>query len=349
MFSKANLKRPFGSCKPLSPDTVFSLTPGSGGRLACHRGRHPAARIFRTATGRGVQLYGGRDARRYGSSPRFCLGYFILLLSLLAVPCRADELTDKGRAIFKEHQHSVVTVQIVVKSKFSVGGMGGQSNESRQDVTGSVVDPSGLTVVSLSATDPAQMMQSMFSGMSDEDMKFKMDTELSDLKILLEDGTEVPAEVVLRDKDKDLAFIRPKAKLSTPLRALDLTRSSKAEVLDQVIALNRLGNAAGRAYAASVERISAVVERPRLFYVPETSMTTTTLGAPAFTLDGKLLGLFVMRSLRGGGGGGGGLFGALSMQAQSMTAIIVPAEDILKAVKQVPAAGEDKDKETDQK
>lgn len=278
------------------------------------------------------------------------LGAQVLLLALVTAPCRGDELTERGRAIFKQHQHSVVTVQIVIKSKFSMGGMGGQANESRQDVTGTVVDPSGLTVVSLSATDPAQMMQGMLSGMSDEDMKFKMDTELSDLKILLEDGTEVPAEVVLRDKDKDLAFVRPKAKLTAPLAALDLSKSGKAEVLDQLIALNRLGNAAGRAYAASIERISAVVERPRLFYVPETSATTTTLGAPAFTLDGKLLGLFVMRSLRGGGGGGGGgLFGMLTMQAQSMTAIIVPAEDILKAVKQVPAAGEDKDKDTDQK
>jgi hypothetical protein len=272
---------------------------------------------------------------------------FAAALFLLSPASHADDLAEKGRAIFKKNQHSVVTVQIVVKSKFSVGGMGGQSNESRQDVTGTVVDPSGLTVLSLSATDPGQMMQSMISGMSDEDSKFKMETELSDLKILLEDGTEVPADVILRDKDKDLAFIRPKTKLATPLPALDLTKSAKAEVLDQVIALNRLGNAAGRAYAASVERISAVVERPRLFYVPETSMTSTTLGAPAFTLEGKFLGVFVMRSLRGGGGGGG--FGMLTMQAQNLTGIIVPADDILKAVKQVPAAAEEKDKPTEQK
>jgi trypsin-like peptidase len=272
--------------------------------------------------------------------------FAVLLAASCLAPGRADELTDKGRAIFKKNQHSVVTVQIVVKSRFSMGGMGGQSNESRQDVTGTVVDPSGLTVLSLSATDPGQLVQTMIAGMSDDDSKFKMDTELSDIKILLEDGTEVPAEIVLRDKDKDLAFIRPKNKLSTPMVPLDLSKSAKADVLDQLIALNRLGNAAGRAYAASVERISAVVERPRLFYVPETSMTTTTLGAPAFTLDGKVLGLFVMRSLKGPGSGGMGMF---NLQAQNMTSIIVPADDILKAVKQVPAPGEDKDKADEQK
>jgi S1-C subfamily serine protease len=269
-------------------------------------------------------------------------------LFFLAVQAPADDLADKGRAIFKKNQHSVVTVQIVVKSKFSFGGMGGQANESRQDVTGTVVDPSGLTVVSLSATDPGQMVQSIMSGMSDDESKFKMETELSDLKILLEDGTEAPAEVILRDKDKDLAFIRPKSKLSTPITALDLANSGKAELLDQVIALNRLGNAAGRAYAASVERISAIVDRPRLFYIPESSMTTTSLGAPAFTLDGKVLGIFVMRALKGPGGGSGAM-GMLSMPTQNMTSIIVPVDDIVKAVKQVPTAAEEKEKENEGK
>jgi S1-C subfamily serine protease len=183
------------------------------------------------------------------------------------------------------------------------------------------------------------MMQNLMGGMSDDDSKFKVETELSDLKILLEDGTEAPAEVVLRDKDLDLAFIRPKTKLNAPLPALDLSNSSKAELLDPVIALNRLGTVAGRAYAASEERISAIVERPRRFYIPATSTTTTTLGAPAFTMDGKVLGLFVIRTQKGHGGGGMSMFNA---QRENVTGIIVPAEDILKAVKQVPPAGGEK-------
>jgi len=166
-----------------------------------------------------------------------------------------------------------------------------------------------------------------------------METELGDVKILLDDGTELPAEVVLRDRDLDLAFIRPKTKVTTPLTALDLTQSAKAEMLDQVIALNRLGSAAGRAYAASVERISAIVQRPRLFYVPDASMTTTTMGAPAFTLDGKPLGIFVMRAMKGKSGGGGSMF---NFQADNLTGIILPASDILKAAKQVPAVTEEK-------
>src|SRR5262245_28031372 len=150
----------------------------------------------------------------FSVSNSFCLN-LVLLLTLPAA-LFADELTDKGRAIFMKNHLSVVTVQLVLNSKVSVPGMGGQSNESRQDATGTVLDPSGLTVLSLSATDPGQLVQSMMGG-GDEDSRFKVETELTDIKILLEDGTEIPAEVVLRDKDLDLAFVRPKTKVANPM------------------------------------------------------------------------------------------------------------------------------------
>src|SRR2546422_4160959 len=37
-----------------------------------------------------------------------------------------------------------------------------------------------------------------------------------------DDGTEIPAEIVLRDRDLDLAFIRPKTKPANPMPAVDL-------------------------------------------------------------------------------------------------------------------------------
>lgn len=253
----------------------------------------------------------------------------VLVGAALCAPARADEISEKGRALFTKYQHAVVTVQVVLKNKISMAGRGGQSNESRQDVAGTIVDPSGLTVLALSSVDPAQLVQNL---MPDDDSRLKVESELTDVKMLLEDGTEVPAEVVLRDKDLDMAFIRPKAKLEKPLPAVDLADAGKAEILDVVIGLNRLGNAAGRAYSASVERVAAIVQRPRLFYVPDANMTTSTVGCPAFTLDGKFLGVFVTRAIKGGGGGS-----ALNMQSGNFTGIILPAEDVRKAAEQAPA------------
>jgi hypothetical protein len=123
------------------------------------------------------------------------------------------------------------------------------------------------------------------------------------------------------------------------MAAIDLSKSGPAQILDEVITLNRLNSAAGRAYAASVERISAVIQKPRTFYIPDSNMTATTLGSPAFALDGKVVGLLVMRAISAKGG-------ASRNYRDSMTSIILPAEDILKAAKQAPEAkGEPEKKE----
>jgi len=251
----------------------------------------------------------------------------------------ADEMAEKARAVFKKNQSSVVTVQLVVKSKMAFAGAGGDSRESKQEVTGTVIDPSGLTAVSLSSTDPTSLLQGFmggFGGDGEESFKFKMDSELSDIKVLSEDGTELPAEIVLRDKDLDLAFLRPKSKPASPLAAVDLANSAKVDVLDEVITINRLGKVAGRAYAASIERINAVVQRPRLFYVPGTDKTATGLGCPAFTADGKVVGLFVMRAVKSGAGGA-----SLFNMQSAITAILLPAEDVKKVAAQVPPAKEE--------
>ncbi len=161
---------------------------------------------------------------------------------------------------------------------------------------------------------------------------------MSDVKILQEDGTEIPAEIVLRDKDLDLAFIRPKVKPASAMTAVDLGKSGPAQVLDQVLTINRLNRAAARAYSASVERISAVVSKPRTFYLPDSTMSTTALGSPAFLFNGDVLGIVVMRAISSAGNRSG--------SRDNVTSIILPASDILKAAKQAPEAkGEDAPKE----
>jgi len=255
------------------------------------------------------------------------------LLAIPAVSSRADELADTGRDIFKKNQHAVVTVEAVQKMSYTAPGRASSSQESKQDLTGTVVDPSGLTVLALSACDPAEMYRRT---MGENYNRYKVETEVSDLKILLDDGTEMPAEIVLRDKDLDLAFIRPKTKPASPMAAIDLNKSASAQILEQVITLNRLSRAAGRAYAASVERISAVIQKPRTFYIPDASPTSTALGSPAFSLNGNILGVVVLRTVNSSGGE--------NSRENLSISIILPAAEIQKAAVQAPEAkgGEEK-------
>jgi hypothetical protein len=243
----------------------------------------------------------------------------------MAATCHADEIGDKGRDIFKKYQHAVVTVQTVLKVTDSRGGRSSNPSEIKRDLTGTVIDPSGLTVLALSSVDPAELYRRVSEEYN------KIDTQVNDVKLLLDDGTEVPSEVVLRDVDLDLVFIRPKTKVTAPMEAVDLSKSSAVEMLEPVIALNRLSRAAGRAYAASVERIDAVIQKPRTFYIPDTGPSSSTLGSPAFALNGNIVGIFVMRAVSAGDSGG-------RNSGENVTAILLPAEDVLKGAKQAPEA-----------
>jgi S1-C subfamily serine protease len=182
------------------------------------------------------------------------------------------------------------------------------------------------------------MIQSMME-MSGEDMQgFQMSSAVSDLKILMDDGTEIPGQIVLRDNDLDLAFIRPKEPLANPVPAVDLSNAGTPEILDPVFTINKLGRVAGREYAVSIERINAAVTKPRTYYIPGNDPTQTGLGSPTFTTDGKVVGVFVMRTVKGAGGGSMSMMRGMS---DTSMAIIVPAADIAEIAAQAPEKAEE--------
>ena len=53
-----------------------------------------------------------------------------------------------------------------------------------------------------------------------------------------------------------------------------------------------------RAPAVSIGRIEAIVEKPRTFYLLGESMWAYSLGAPVFSLDGKLVGILFLRTAK---------------------------------------------------
>ena len=258
---------------------------------------------------------------------RLISGVALMLAACLA-DARSDEVAVKGRSILEAHKGSVVTVMLVVKQRITFPGSPSRDRESKSETTGTVISPDGLTVLSLSQTDPSSIMETMMAG-SGRSSGMQMETEIRDVQILLEDGTEVPAEIILRDKDLDMAFARPLEKPTEPFEHVDLSEAAEPDYLDQVIALNRMGRVAGRTYSVSVERIEAIVRRPRTFYIPGKDPTNTGLGSPAFTLDGKFIGVFLIRAIKSTGG-------ARSGQGGNITTMLLPAMDIADAAEQAP-------------
>ena len=273
------------------------------------------------------------------------LSKYALLTGWLALAltggARADDSAVAGRRILAKYQDAVVTVRLVVSYNVSYGGRD-QQNESKTEAIGTVIDPGGLTVISLTTIDPSAMMKARQRGGQQE---WKVETEVKDVKIVLADDTELPAEIVLRDKDLDLAYLRPTEKPAKPLPALDLTHPGHPQVLDEVVCLNRLGKIANRVVTVSLERVDALVTKPRPFYVLSPG-GSSGVGSPVFALTGAPLGIILIRNAATAGeanmasvfAGTGGL---------GVMPIIVPAADILDDAKQAleakkPAAPETK-------
>ena len=262
-----------------------------------------------------------------------------LAAAVVAAQCvaHADEAAEAGRKILKASEGSVVTLQLVVKQEMSMGGRSNGGDEEKSEVTGTIIDPSGLVVASLVTTDPGEIMMNLMgaSGEMPEGMQFQ--STIKDAKVRLADGRELPCRVVLRDKDLDLVFFRLAEKPAEPLPAVNLASKSTAEALDQVVVVNRMGHVAGRSVAGSLARISAVIEKPRRYYAIGQDTGMAGLGSPVFTTGGAFLGMLGLRSVPSQGKptmasmlGGGMNLGLLP--------IVVPADQIAEAAAQAPEA-----------
>ena len=189
--------------------------------------------------------------------------YRMLLLYLLAalpaaIQAEDAELRAKAREIYGKNKDAVVSVKIVTKTHYVYSGAQMNDHEQKREVTGTIVDPSGLCIISESSAEPNNGMDFSFDN-GGEEMKFKPETKVTDLKIVYPDGTEIAAEFALKDKDLDVAFVRPTEKLEKPAPFLQLAKSADPEVLDPVISIGRLGRTLSRASTVAIDHVEAII------------------------------------------------------------------------------------------
>jgi hypothetical protein len=259
---------------------------------------------------------------------RFHVVLVLVLVAVALTACAAayaDEVAQSARKVIESVKDAVVTVQAVVEVKMSYDGES-ENEEHKVSATGTVIDPSGLVVMSLLQIDPAAMMGAYMSGAEG----FNYSAEVVDAKIRLGDGTELAADVVLRDRDLDLAFLKPKKAPDKPLAAIDLEQAGTPEALDGLVVCWRLGQLANRSLAAYVSHVLSVVTKPRTFYVLEPIGGS---GCPAFTLDGKAAGVVVTRISPAG---------ARDESDDMSLTVVIPCSAILKAAEQAKTAAPEK-------
>lgn len=242
-------------------------------------------------------------------------------LAATSVLTRAD-IKTAARKIQAENKDAVIWVEAVLKMQISNQG---QTRNQDQEVRslGTVLNADGLTVVPNTALNPSGMMAQMMQSMGVD-----MSGNLTDVKLLMADGTEIDADVILKDEDLDLAFLAPSEneddKDLPAFGYVDLDNSTQPEIMDELVVLGRLPKFMNRQESISIVRLASIIEKPRTFYF---CSDLDGMGVPAFGKDGGLVGISVLRKgskmtlqdLQGGGG---------------FQAVILPSEDVLEISKQ---------------
>jgi hypothetical protein len=255
---------------------------------------------------------------------RLAVVVVVPLSTLFALPAPAEENKSaaSARQIFERYQNAVVHVSAVGKMSMGFG-----DNKMNVSAVGTIIDPSGLVVVSTAQLDFGALLKNVMSGMGRGNLP-NIQFELSDVKIRFPDGSEIASKIILKDDDLGLGFVSPEKPLDeakkSKLTSLPLTAESvKPEVLDDVTILTRLGKSLNYQAAVHTHSISAVVTKPRTLYV------VGSPGCPVFTAQGKLLGIAVV-SPEGPSGGGLGLLAA----AGGSSAVTIPASEVRRLTEQ---------------
>jgi S1-C subfamily serine protease len=233
----------------------------------------------------------------------------------------ADERAA-ARTVVKARGPAVVMVLATVKLHVNVGGRE-QSADQAAQANATVLDSTGLTVLSLSTLQPDDVITRTLSQRVAPGTKVDVTSEPSDIRMHLGDGRELPAKLVLRDEDLDLAFLRPTDPPATPLAYVDAP-SATPSLMDLVTIVQRTGEATGWTTAGAFGTVQLIIEKPRTYY--QIAILTTGgsgLGSPLFDVAGHFVGIVVMRQT--------GVKGAV-------TPGVLSADDIRDVAKQAPPA-----------
>ena len=202
-----------------------------------------------------------------------------------------DSMAKTAKATSEKYQECVIHVKATIKIEASgLGIMMGQGKEQKVETIGTVIDPSGLTVVSLGRLDPTSLMGgNMAINVGGEEKQISMDSQFSDVKMRLGDGTEVPAKLILKEPDMDLAFVIPeKNDDGKKYKYINMADAGTIDVLDELFTLDRFGKVLNYKPAVGKMYITGVIAKPRLIYAINDA---SDLGAPAFSSSGKLIGI----------------------------------------------------------
>lgn len=209
----------------------------------------------------------------------FGIGFSALL------PAHAG-IQEDARKVYEEKTPSVLGVKGVLTVNVTMNGQPGGSQEKTLWSNGVVVSD-GLVAVAYRTIKP-----NLAAG-GGVQPGIKLESELSEIKLVDASGEEYDAKLVLHDEDLGLAFvaINPEGDNAKDFKAaaIDLSKDVKIKHLDELVALSRMPEKMRSVGRVTTGQVSAIVERPRTLYLVQ----NVAMSNPVFTSTGEFVGLTV--------------------------------------------------------
>lgn len=208
----------------------------------------------------------------------------LIALSLLNAPAAAPALAGAAAVhgaepnlstIVSDRSPAMVGVKFIASVDFR-----GQTQEIEGEAMALMIDPKGLMVVSGNEIGQAKGMAAA----------------LKEVKILIGDDTEgVPAKLIGRDSELDLAWLRIEKPSDKGYSSIDPTKSGSPKIGDQLVGIDRMSKYFDRAPVAFNTTVGGITKKPRTLYIPSGGMVLG-VGLPFFTPGGEFVGMSVIQS-----------------------------------------------------
>jgi hypothetical protein len=242
---------------------------------------------------------------------------FIFLFNGLFFQTWAKKPDSTWRKLLSEHADCVTWVSVTVRVELSAGGRSMPPQEQKLEALGTIIAEDGLTVLSLNKVDPTANILSRIRSPG-----ASVNVNYTEVMLLMQDGTEVPAKLLLKDSDLDLAFVLPIEERRNEFKDIVFSRVPKQAsvdetpiILDEVVSIGKLRKTLYRQSTLRRGWVNAVIEKPRTYFVIE----NTSPGTPVFNSMGNWLGVVVYKMVSG----------------RPSEIVTLPAMDILEIAEQV--------------
>ena len=129
---------------------------------------------------------------------------FIIISSATGLISQPQEKVEVWRSLLEENPNCVTWVSATVRVEVSVNGRSLPPQEQKLEALGTILSSDGLTVLSLTKVDPTSNILARLRSPG-----ASVQANYTEVLILMQDGTEIPARLLLKDVDLDLAYLLP--------------------------------------------------------------------------------------------------------------------------------------------